>query len=177
MPAATVSFRRAQVGDLARIINIYNQAVEHHIATDDDKPVTLAKKKAWFADFNDHFPLWVVVSNGMIVGWVGLEQFFPHPNFAHSAQISIYFDYHYHRQSLGTITLKFIDSQIPKLPIRTIVSYIYERNLLSQELFKKAGYRFVGDLTNIAHINGEYRTVKTYIKNYDYPYPKSLREN
>lgn len=174
MEQHTVSFRRAQRVDLATIVDIYNQAVTRHIATDDGQPVTVADKESWFDDFNDHFPLWVIISEEKIVGWVGLEEFFPHPNFAHSAQISIYFDYRYHRQSLGTQTLAFIDRQIPQLPIRTIVSYIYERNIPSQRLFTQAGYRFVGDLTNIARINGEYRTVKTYIKNYDYPYPQSL---
>lgn len=165
----SIEFRRAQQADLSKIIDIYNQAVIHKIATDDDQVVTIRKKQSWFNKFNAHFPLWVVTSDKRVVGWIGLEEFYPHPNFAHSAQISIYFDYHHHRESLGTKTLEFVDQQIPNLPIRTIVSYIYERNLPSQRLFTKLGYCFVGDLTNIAYINGEFRTVKTYIKNYDYP--------
>lgn len=160
-----ISWRKAQVTDLPRIVDIYNQAVSHGIATDDDQPQTVDSRREWFESFDDHHPLWVVVADDQIVGWVGLEVFFPHPNFAQSVQISIYFDDQFHHQGFGTATLKFIDQQAQQLGIKTIISYIYDRNKPSQGLFSGNGYRYVGELTDIAKIRGEYRSVETYLKN------------
>lgn len=171
---AKLNFRRAEQKDLPIIVKIYNQAVEHKIATDDDHPVTVADRQEWLDESDDHFPIWVIEDAGTIVGWVALEEFFHHPNYAHDAQIAIYFDYRHHQQSLGTRTLAFIDDQVEHhLPLTTIVSYIFEENIASQKLFTKCGYKFVGDLPTIAHINGKYRTIKTYLKHFDVPIIKN----
>lgn len=167
---ANLTFRRAQQSDLPTIVAIYNQAVKHKIATDDNHPLTVAERQRWFDSFDDHFPIWVIEDASQIVGWVALEEFFHHPNYAHDAQIAIYFDYRHHQQSLGTRTLAFIDDQVEHhLPLTTIVSYIFEENIPSQKLFTKCGYKFMGDLPTIAHINGQYRTIKTYLKHFDVP--------
>ncbi|HIW70029.1 MAG TPA: GNAT family N-acetyltransferase [Candidatus Limosilactobacillus merdipullorum] len=161
-----ISWRKAQLMDLPRIVAIYNQAVSHGIATDDDQPQTVESQRGWFQSFDDQYPLWVVMVDSQVVGWVGLELFFPHPNFAHSVQISIYFDDQFHHQGLGTKTLQFIDQQACHLGIKTIISYIYERNKPSQRLFASQGYHYVGELTDVAKIRGEYRSVETYLKNF-----------
>lgn len=149
------------------MVDIYNQAVQRGIATDDDQPVTVADRKAWFDGADDHYPIWVAEIDGQVVGWVALEEFFHHPNYQRSAQIAIYFDYGDHRQSFGSQTLQFIDRQAPQCGLHTVVAYIFDRNLPSQRLFTKSGYQFAGDLVDIARINGEYRTVKTYLKHFE----------
>lgn len=155
-------------------MSIYNQAVDHGIATDDDHRLTVKEKEGWFHSFDDHFPIWVIENASGIVGWVALEEFFHHPNYAHDAQIAIYFDYHHHQQHFGTQALAFIDDQVQHhLPLTTIVSYIFKENVASQKLFTKCGYQFVGDLPTIAHINGKYRTIKTYLKHFDVPIIKA----
>lgn len=40
-----ISWRKAQVTDLPRIVDIYNQAVSHGIATDDDQPQTVDSRR------------------------------------------------------------------------------------------------------------------------------------
>lgn len=168
-----LNFRQAKTADLPRIINIYNQAVIHGIATDDDHPLTVKEKESWFTSFNNHFPIWVIELDDEVVGWVALEEFFHHKNYAHDAQIAIYFDYQHHQQSLGTQALAFIDDQVKHhLPLTTIVAYIFEENIASQKLFTKCGYEYVGDLPTIAHINGKYRTIKTYLKHFNVPIQK-----
>lgn len=161
-----IMWRRATRADLPRIVDIYNQAVRHGIATDDTDEQTVAGREEWFNAYNDQHPLWVIVKQEHVVGWVGLETFFDHPNFSRSVQISIYFDNHYQHQHLGTATLKFIDQQASEMGIKTIVSYIYERNHPSQMLFQQNGYHYAGELTDIAYLNGEYRSVKIYIKHF-----------
>lgn len=163
---ANLKWRLATEADLPRIVEIYNQAVAHGIATDDSEQQTVAGRQGWFDSYDDRHPLWVVISDDVIVGWVGLEIFYDHPNFAQSVQISIYFDDQYHHQHFGTQTLNFIDQQVGQLGIKNIVSYIYERNLPSQNLFKKNGYDYVGEFTNISHINGEDRSVEIFMKHY-----------
>ncbi|WP_295747484.1 GNAT family N-acetyltransferase [uncultured Limosilactobacillus sp.] len=164
---AEVSWRKATSGDLPQIVAIYNQAVRHGIATDDDQPQTVSSRQKWFHSYDDHHPLWVVEKAGQVAGWVGLEVFFPHPNFAQTVEISIYFDDQFQHQHLGSATLAFIDQQARHLGVKTIVAHIYERNLPSQQLFQKNGYHHAGELTNIAVIRGENRSVETYLKHFE----------
>ncbi len=163
---AEIIWRRATAADLSRIVEIYNQAVIHGIATDDDKQQTVASRQRWFNSFDNHHPLLVIEKGGQMVGWVGLPTFWPHPNFSQSAEISLYIDNHFQHQHLGTATLHFIDRQAPQLGIKTIVAYIYERNQPSQQLFKQNDYHYAGELTNISHIRGEFRSLETYLKNF-----------
>lgn len=163
---AEITWRRATAADLPRIVAIYNQAVANGIATDDDHQQTVANRRDWFNSFNNHHPLWVIEKNDQVVGWVGLPAFWPHPNYSQSVEISLYIDNQFQHQHIGTATLNFIDQQAPRLGIQTIVAYIYERNHHSQQLFKKHGYHYAGELTNISRIHGEFRSLETYLKNF-----------
>ena len=87
-----VSFRRAMTADLPIITTIYNQAIRRGGITDDDQEVTVDDRQPWFDAFTDHFPLWVILDRHRVIGFVGLEEFFPHPNFDHSAQVCLYLD-------------------------------------------------------------------------------------
>lgn len=150
-----MNFRRAEKADLDRLVEIYNQAVPSHIVTDDDDPISVDSRREWMNDFDDTHPCWVVEENGQIIGWCGLEYFYPHPAFDHSAEISIYIDNEHQNQGVGSALLDYVNVNITKnLPIKTVISYIYERNVPSQRLFQRSGYDKIGELSQISMIAG-----------------------
>ena len=57
MTKATIKIRRAEASDWETIINIFNEAVAAGIATDESKPITVADREEWFAQFDDRHPL------------------------------------------------------------------------------------------------------------------------
>lgn len=163
-----MNFRRAQKADLKRIVEIYNQAVPSHIVTDDDDPITVQSREQWMADFDDTHPCWVVEEDGQIIGWCGLEYFYPHPAFDHSAEISIYIDRHHQNHGVGSALLDYVNVNIARnLPIKTVISYIYERNVPSQRLFQSAAYDKVGELPQISVVNHELRTIYVYCRHFN----------
>jgi len=161
-----VTFRRATATDLPIMTDIYNQAIRRGGITDDDQPVTIANRQVWLQSFTDHFSLWTIEMDQEVVGFVGLEEFFPHPNFYQTAQICLYLDGAVQGQGVGRQALSFIDQTMVQLGIKTIVAYIYADNLPSQKLFTKMNYKYQGDLPRIAHVRGAWATIKTYVKNY-----------
>lgn len=157
--------RRARGQDYQIIIDIFNQAVDDGIATDETHPVTITDRKDWFAQFNDRHPLWVITINGIVVGWCALEHFYPHPAYQDSVEISIYIRKCAHCHGFGRSLLNFADQQIRQhLHFKTVIAYIYERNLPSQGLFNSCHYEYWEHLLNISKVNGIYRELKIFGK-------------
>lgn len=163
----TVKIRRAQFADRQVVVDIFNEAVRAGIATDESQPVTVKDRQAWFAQFDDRHPLWVITIDGIVCGWCALEHFYPNPAYSDSAEIAIYIHKRAHRHGLGRAFLNFVDQQVKThLHFKTVIAYIYERNQPSQGLFTSCGYENWGHLPNISKVNGEYRELKIFGKNF-----------
>lgn len=162
-----IKFRRATPQDLSRIVAIYNSAVSSHDITDDEMPIPVDSRQGWLNHFNDHFPIWVVISDSTLVGWCALGQFYSHPAYRFSAEVSIYLAPIVQGRGYGKQILAFIDHQINEnLDIKTVIAYVYENNLPSQKLFQKCGYHQCGSLPQISVINDQPRTLKIFVKHF-----------
>lgn len=162
-----LSFRRALAEDLPIIVEIYNRAIPSHDITDDEIPITVDSRQDWLAHFSDRFPIWVIKNEQAIIGWCSLEQFYPHPAYRFSAEISIYLSPTAQGHGYGQQVLHFIDQEIKKnLEIKTVVAYVYENNLPSQKLFQKCGYQQCGTLPQISVIAGNFRSLKIFVKHF-----------
>lgn len=163
-----INIRRAREQDLPQIVNIYNQAVPSHIVTDDSQPISVASRQQWFTQFDNTHPLWVVEVDKQVCGWCALEKFYAHPAYHLSAEVAIYLDQHQQQHGLGRSLLTYVDHQIESsLHLKTVVAYVYERNLPSQKLFTKCGYKKWGSLPQISQVAGEMRTLLIYGKHFN----------
>ena len=162
-----VQIRRAHPADYQAIIDIFNDAVRVGIATDESHPVTVADRQSWFDQFDNRHPLWVITVDGQVGGWCALEPFYPHPAYRESAEIAIYIRQQSHRKGLGRALLTYTDQQVRSHRyFKTVVAYIYEHNQPSQGLFTSCGYERWDHLPAISYINGEYRELAIFGKNY-----------
>lgn len=163
----TINFRRARSTDLGAIVAIFNESVNLPI-NDEVELITPDSRRAWLAEFNDDFPLWVAESAGRVVAWCGLEPFYPHPAYRFSAEISIYVGRGVQGQGIGRRFLDLVDRQAhDHLPIKTIIAYIYRGNEASQHLFATAGFTRWGRLYQIANLNGKFHDLLIYGKTYE----------
>ena len=153
-----IEFRYATHDDLPAITAIYNQAIPTRQSTADLEPVTVAIKEAWFAAF-DHtsHPIWLLLADGKIAGWVSLQQFSERYAYHQTAEISIYFDRSYQHQHLGQTALDFVFDQLPALGLDTIVADVFHHNTPSQRLFTRNGFEQWGHLPRIALMDGQRR--------------------
>jgi len=159
----SVNFRMAQISDQAAIIAIYNQAVATKGSTADLTPVTVAQRQAWFASFTpQHFPLWVIESDGACAGFVGLEPYSDRAVYRNTAEIAVYLDGQHQGQHLGTLAIDWGAEQAPQLGVTTVISRIFGHNQASRHLFEKAGYEHWGHLPAIADMQGFAADLEVY---------------
>lgn len=151
-----IDFKYAQINDLPKIVEIYNQTIKLKNVTADIEPVSVSDRKKWFASFSsDSHPLWVIVNDTKdIVGWISLEPFYGRAAYKNTAEISLYLAEKYRGQHIGSKALEFVASQLKKLAIYNIVAFIFKQNTASLKLFKKHSFNEWGFLPQIAQIDG-----------------------
>lgn len=160
-------FRRACPSDLTAIVDIFNESVALPV-NDEVEVITPASRHEWLTSFNDDYPLWVAVQNEQIVAWCGLQQFYPHPAYRFSAEISLYVAKSAQHQGIGRRFLAFVDRQIKDhLSIKTVVAYIYQDNLPSIHLFSTAGFTSWGRLYQITTLNHHSYDLLIYGRTYE----------
>lgn len=159
--------RLASKEDLPQIVAIFNQAIPLGV-NDETAPVSVADREEWFTQFDATHPLWVLTTDEQVIGWCGLEYFYPHPAYDYSAEIAIYLDPQFHGQRLGRDLLTYVGKQIEQhLALKTVIAYIYTENQPSQHLFKNCGYAQWGQLPQIAKVNGQFRTLLIFGKHFN----------
>jgi phosphinothricin acetyltransferase len=156
----SVEFVNAEHVDLPAIVAIYNQAIPGRLATADLEPVSVASKEAWFAEYDlDHRPLWKIMVDGKLAGWVGLESFYGRPAYSHTAEISIYLDDAFQHLGLGQQALAYVITQLKRLGLNTLVAFIFAHNVPSQGLFKKNGFERWAHLPDVALMDDQLRSL------------------
>ncbi|KLD57540.1 hypothetical protein WP50_33145 [Lactiplantibacillus plantarum] len=74
-------------------IAVFKDRVPSHQVTADLKPVTVEQRRNWFLSHTpEHYPLWVVVKDDSVVGWVSLSPFYGRAAYAKTTEISVYLD-------------------------------------------------------------------------------------
>lgn len=164
----TINFELAAAQDLPRVVEIYNQIIPSRLATADLTPVSIASRQAWFAKFEPkHRPLWVMREGRRCIGWVGLEDFYGRPAYAHTAEISIYIDQAYRHHHVGQQALTFVFDQLPQLDLTALVAFIFAHNQPSLGLFRKNGFAQWGLLPDVAELDGQLRSLAIMGRRFD----------
>ena len=156
-----VSVRDATLGDLEEIVAIYNSTIENRMVTADLEPVSVESRILWFSEHNPvKRPLWVVINNEELVGWVSFQSFYGRPAYDATAEISIYLHPDHRGKGLGKKVLYYSMNECGKFGIKTLLGYIFAHNEPSLALFLKAGFEEWAHLPNIARLDGIERSLK-----------------
>ncbi|WEV61132.1 GNAT family N-acetyltransferase [Streptococcaceae bacterium ESL0729] len=146
-----IDFRHAKKEDLERIVDIYNQAVPTRLSTADLEPVHVSSRLEWFKAHNPKSrPLWLILYQGEIAGWISLSDFYGRPAYLRTAEISIYLDASYRGLGLGQAALDHVEMKLSSLEIDTLLAFVFGHNQASQRLFLKNGFIPWGHLPKIA---------------------------
>ncbi|EHM00500.1 acetyltransferase, GNAT family [Lentilactobacillus parafarraginis F0439] len=163
----TPTFTYADHADLPRIVAIYNQTIASRLVTADLEPVTVSSREAWFAAFDPHKrPIWKMMLNNQIAGWVSLENFYGRPAYQRTAELSIYISQEFRHHGLGQQALTFVATQLRQLGIENIVCFIFHHNNPSLGLFKKNHFEVWGHLPNVAVLDGQHRDLDILGRHY-----------
>ncbi len=158
-------FRKARIDDLPEIIEIYNSTIPGRMVTADTAPVSVADRLPWFHKHHDTRPLWVIDNTaGKIIGWVSFQSFYGRPAYAATAEISIYMDVHKRGHGLGMKILEYGIAKCNEMGIKTLLGFIFEHNLPSLKLFRRAGFDQWALLPNIAVLDGVEKSLMIFGK-------------
>jgi L-amino acid N-acyltransferase YncA len=97
--------RNALEGDLPAIVAIYNAAIPDRLATADTEPITVSRRREWFAEHDATRPLWVAAIDSAVAGWLSFQSFYGRPAYRATAEVSVYVSPHHQRRGIGRALL------------------------------------------------------------------------
>lgn len=152
-----VTIRTATIDDLAAIVAIYNEAVEHRFATADLHPVTVDQRMAWFHEHDAAtLPIYVAEREGAVVGWCSLSAYRAgRAAVRRTAEISYYVSVAARGRGVGTALVEHAIEQAPRLGKHVLFGILLERNAPSIRLLTRCGFQLWGRLPDVALIDGE----------------------
>ena len=151
------SIRIANIADLERITEIYNQAVSSKFETADTVEFKTEDRIDWFNSHpQDTHPIFVYESNGTVVGWISISPYrIGRKALGYTAEISYYIHANYKRKGIGSKLIEYVLNQSKSLNFKTLFAIILDKNNASINLLKKFGFAEWGHLPDIADFDGE----------------------
>jgi len=151
------SIRIANIADLERITEIYNQAVSSKFETADTDEFESKDRMDWFHGHpQNSYPIYVYELNGAVVGWISISPYrCGRKALRYTAEISYYVHSDFKRQGIGNKLIEYILIQSKFLNFKTLFAIILDKNIASINLLKKFGFAEWGHLPDIADFDGE----------------------
>lgn len=156
MPLKSITLRIAQVGDIPRIDEIYNQAIALQ-ATAHLEPLNKKERVDWLTQHDpEEFPVFVAEIDSITAGWLSISPYRPgRMALRFTAEVSYYVDENYFRKGIATKLMEYALTQAAGLNIRQLFAIVMEHNIASIMLLKKFGFQQWGFLPDVADFDGE----------------------
>jgi phosphinothricin acetyltransferase len=147
----------AQIEDLPRIVEIYNQAILQKGMTADLIPQKVEDKIHWFESHNPKkYPIFVALKNDEIVGWISLSPYREgRTALNRTAEISVYLDNNFRGLGLGSALMQHAVAEAKELGFNNILAIIISSNEKSIGLFTKFNFALWGTLPNVVEIGAQ----------------------
>ena len=149
--------RIAQDGDLPRIVEIYNQAVESRGSTADILPQSVDSRRDWFTGHApDRHPIWVAERDDCVVAWCSLSPHRPgRLALRFVAEISYYVHDGHRREGIASALVRHAIDRCPKLEIKHLYAMLLDVNAPSIALLTKFGFEKWGLMPGVAEVDGK----------------------
>ncbi len=150
-----ITFRNAELKDLAAIVGTYNSTIAGRMVTADLEPASVESKTPWFNGHNPNTrPLWVVEFEGQYAGWISYTDFKSRHAYHKTAELGIYLEEKFRGKGLGDYCLNYAIQKCPSLNITALTGFIFGHNEPSLKLFYKHGFEKWAHMPQIADMEG-----------------------
>ncbi|MBA3925315.1 GNAT family N-acetyltransferase [Listeria rustica] len=146
------NFKKENYSDVARI---YQMGIEGRNATFQKEVPTL---EAWEQKYLD-VCRFVVMEDGVAIGWAALLPFSGMPSYRGVAELSIYIDPAAAGKGIGTALMAHIVSESEKAGFWTLQSLVFPENTASIALHKKFGFKTLCVHEKLGEMDGVFRDV------------------
>lgn len=144
-----VRCRRAVVGDLAGIFEIYDHEITGGVATFETMVRTPEQRLEWWAAHPpERYPVMVAEDGaGGIIGWAALSSWSARPAYARTAESSVYVRSDWRGRGVGrSLMTALLAETLHGTGVRVVVARIVQPNPGSNRLHESLGFSRVGVL-------------------------------
>lgn len=144
--------------DLPQIVGIYNETAATSIANFATRPVTVAQRRGWLAQFSSSGPyrLFVARRGRLVLGYACSQPYRAHAAFRETVEVSVAIRAGCRGQGLGTLLYHELFSCLADEPVHVALAGIAMPNDASVALHRKFGFADVGTFREYAVKNGQY---------------------
>jgi len=155
--SSELHIRIAEPADLPSIVDIYNQAVPSHRSSATTTPITVEGRKAWFLEHEaNRYPIYIASAKGLVVGWCSISVYRPGRNaLRFTAELSCYVDHDYQGRGVGSSLICHAMEECPKLGIKNLIGVVIDRNIASQKMLERLGFKKWGHLPRVLNFDGQ----------------------
>jgi len=137
--------RPAHEGDLPALTGIYNAAVTGTAFTSHVAPLAVEDRLAWWQAHQDpRYPILVADTDGELLGYASLSQWYDVPLYAHTSESSLYLAPHTQGRGLGTTLMRALLAEAKRLGHHVVLARIWSDNAASIAMCRKCGYEVLG---------------------------------
>jgi phosphinothricin acetyltransferase len=153
--------RQAAEADLAEILVIYNDAVEHTTAVFEYRPHTLDMRREWFrAKQAAAFPVFVAIDGERVIGFATYGPFRAWPAYKYSVELSVYVDAAARCRGVGTDLVRAVVADAQRRDLHAIMAGITSDNDVSLRLHKRLGFVEVAHIPQVGYKFGRWLDLK-----------------
>lgn len=148
--------RVAELVDLPRLVEIYNQAIASQQVTGDTVPFSVEERREWFRRHQpDSYPIYIYSDDqGKVLGFLTLSPYRDRPAMRRTAEVSYYVDYAHHHQGIASALMEHALAGCARLGYRVLLAIVLEWNDPSVRLLEKFGFQKWGMLPEVADFSG-----------------------
>ncbi|CAG7651005.1 GNAT family N-acetyltransferase [Paenibacillus allorhizosphaerae] len=146
-----MQIRFALSSDLPQIVEIYNDAVLHTVATFDTVPRTLEQQEQWFEQHGAAYPVLVAERDGRIAGWASANRYSDRQAYARTAELSLYVRQDQRGQGIGKALFERLLAEAKAAGLHTVLSRIVEGNDNSIHIHNLHGFDTVGTMREVGY--------------------------
>jgi phosphinothricin acetyltransferase len=148
-----VTIRPAEIGDFARIAEIYGYHVRHGLSSfEEESPDEDEMRERWRKIDVLRLPYLVAVMEGVLAGYAYASPYRPRRAYRYTVEDSVYVDVDFHRQGIGSALLAQLIETTTILGYRQMIAVIGDSaNRPSIALHEAFGFRHVGVLQSVGY--------------------------
>ncbi len=152
-----LNIRFARKNDLSAILDIFNQAIRSRNACGFMEEVDLEERQDWFAFHNENLhPIYTAELDGRVIGYGSLSPYRPGRKAMRKVvEVSFFLDYNHHKEGIGSVLLKHMMADCPRLGIESLIAILLDTNHGSIALLKKHGFEEWGRMPGIIHFENK----------------------
>jgi phosphinothricin acetyltransferase len=138
--------RDAAADDVPAITAIYNDAIEHTVATFDTQPKSVEEQQRWFEDHagGGKYPVLIAELDGETVGWSSLSAWSSRRAYAETAEISVYVKAGFRGRGFGRRLAESVLRAGRGAGFHSVIALIESGNEASMHILETLGFDHVG---------------------------------